>query len=653
MGSKTMTGFPTLEAAERLLRALGREIVSVRLRERLQRAPASPDDLPRLLESEGLRSRLVQAEPRDLPVLDVPTLLQLKDESWILLHRATPKGWEVEDAVGLRSLPPAPEALSGTALDRLGVLPERGTLWHRVGRLIADHRRPLAQVLAISALMQGLAMITPLITRTVMDQALPQASRSLLLLAVLGVLLTSLAATGLGLVRDWTNTFVETRLDAISQRGLLDHALRLPFRHLMARTTGELMQAFTGLSTAKDLLSQHLFTTTMDACTALGYLVIMITLWPLGAGLVLAGSLLLALLSLVPGLFQARIQRRSVPVQILERNAMVEMLQGIATLKSAGVESRILARWSGRFLKLQSLGLQKQRVGLWSEVGLDSVRQLLTLALLVEGGRRVLGGELSIGTLFAFQQMAGSLTGAFQGVATLGLTFAIARPQMEKTQELLALTPDPPPQPSAPSEALDLAIDEVWFRYDPEGPWVLKDLTLRVEAGACHWLRWPSGAGKSTLLRLMAGLLEPERGQVRLGGRPARDLRDQVVYLPQGFQLYGTSILENLKILSGQAPLERLMAAAETSGLARLIATLPMGYETLLAQGGSNVSGGQRQLLLLTAAMATERRILLLDEAFANLDWLARAGILQGDWFRGKTVIYASHDAGLTKERVP
>lgn len=650
MVSEPLRGLPTFEATLRLLRALGHEVQPARLRETV-RGRTGFEELSRLLESQGLRGRLVQADADDLGMLDLPTLLQLKDESWIVLHQLEKDRWDLEDASGRRHSPPALNTLSGTVLDRLGILPEGGSLWKRVGRLVLDHRRPLTQILIVSAFMQVLAMVTPLITQVVMDQALPQSSRSLLALAVIGVLLTSLASSGLGLVRDWTSAFVETRLDVIAQRGLLDHALRLPFKNLMGRTAGELMQAFTGLSTAKDLLSQRLFGTAMDALTALGYMVLMVSLWPAGAGLVLAGSLLLALLSVGPGFFQARVQRRAVPAQILERDSMFQMLQGIATIKSAGVESQALARWSVRFLRLQNLGLLRLRLGLWSEVGLDSVRQLLTVTILVEGGRRVLAGELSIGSLFAFQQMAGSLTGAFQGAASLVLGFFVARPQMEKAQEILALETEPMCPGFPPPPALDLVVEDAWFRYDSEGAWVIKNLNLKVEAGARHWLRWPSGAGKSTLLRLLAGLLEPERGEVRLGGRPARELGDQVVYMPQGFQLYGATILENLRILSGQAPMERLVTAAEASGLSRLIATMPMGYETLLSQGGSNLSGGQRQLVLLTAAMATERRILLLDEAFANLDWISRSEILHGDWFQGKTVIYASHDAGLAKEK--
>lgn len=648
MAPNALYGIPIIEATSKLLLALGHEVQPTRLHEQAQ-SDASSMDLPRLLEAHGLPGRIVQIEATDLEIMDLPTLIELKDGSWILLYQVMRNRWEVEDASGKRQIIPSWEALSGTVLDRLGILPKEKSLWMSVGRLVLDHRRPLTQILLVTAFMQVLAMASPLITRAVMDSALPQASHSLLALAVLGVLLISLASSGLCLVRDWTSAFVETRLDAIAQRGLLDHALRLPFKDLIGRTAGELMQAFTGLSIAKDLLSQRLFSTAMDAVTALGYFILMASLWPVGTGFVLGGSLLLAAFSAGSGVFQARIQRRIVPAQIIERDTMVQMLQGIATVKSAGIELRVLNRWFTRFMEVQRLGLKRQRVGLWSDVGIDSIRQLLSLVLLVEGGRRVLVGELTIGGLFAFQQMASSLTGAFQGAAGLALGFLLARPQLRVAHEIHSLEQEPIHPIRSRPMAPHLVVEDAWFRYNPEEPWVLKGFSLKVEAGSRHWLRWPSGAGKSTLLRLLAGLLEAERGQVYLGGQPAREFRDQVVYMPQGFQLYGTSILENLRILSGGAPMERIMTASETSGLSRLVATLPLGFETLLSHGGSNISGGQRQLVLLTAAMATERPVLLLDEAFANLDWLSRSEIIHGDWFQGKTVIYASHDAGLVK----
>jgi ABC-type bacteriocin/lantibiotic exporter with double-glycine peptidase domain len=93
-----------------------------------------------------------------------------------------------------------------------------------------------------------------------------------------------------------------------------------------------------------------------------------------------------------------------------------------------------------------------------------------------------------------------------------------------------------------------------------------------------------------------------------------------VLYLPQFVNLFSGSIMENLRLLSGGAPVARLLEAAEITGLAALVATLPMAYHTVLSPGGRSISGGQRQLIALTAAIGSERKLLLLDEAMSNLD---------------------------------
>jgi ABC-type multidrug transport system fused ATPase/permease subunit len=117
-----------------------------------------------------------------------------------------------------------------------------------------------------------------------------------------------------------------------------------------------------------------------------------------------------------------------------------------------------------------------------------------------------------------------------------------------------------------------------------------------------------------------------------------------MIYLPQLLQLYGGSILENLRLFSGNAPRDRLTEAAEASGLDRLIARWPLGLETIVPSGGVTMSGGERQLVAMTAVMASDRSLFLLDEALVSLDWITRASVEQNRWFEGKTVIFASHD---------
>lgn len=644
--SSAFDGFSPFEAALRLSQALGQEAGPVKLRERIGTEPTD-EDIPSLIETGEHRGRLVQINAEDIGLLILPTLVQLKDGGWILVHSKSGKKWVTERPEGLARIQLDSEHISGKAIDRLGVLPSGKNLWVRLGRLFLNHKEALIQIFAVSVLMQLLSVVSPLITRLVIDQALPQASPSLLVLAVLGVLLTTMASSALGLIRDWTGAFVETKLETIAQRGILDHALSLPFPKLMRKTASEIVQAFSGLSMARDLMGQRLFGTFMDAFTACAYLIMILSMWPRGAAIIIVLCIVLAVVAFGSGLVQSRIQRQAIPVQIAERDAMLQTLNGVATVKAAGVERRSISRWWKLYEKAQYLGLKRQRAGLWSEVGLDSIQLLVTLAVLVEGGRQVLLGNLSIGTLFAVQQMGGSLTGAVTGAVNLFVSFLVAKPQLDKAEEILSLEPEPQPPVLPVPPKLGVTLEGIWFRYAPEDAWILKELSFSVEPGGRDWLRWPSGAGKSTLLRLMGGLLEPERGQILIGGRNARDMRRHLTYVPQNIQMFGSSILENLKIFSGQAPMEKLMEASERSGLAKWVRTFPMGYETVLSQSGGNISGGQRQLILLAAAMATERKVLLLDEAFANLDWLSKSEILQGEWFEGKTVVYASHEGGI------
>jgi ABC-type bacteriocin/lantibiotic exporter with double-glycine peptidase domain len=107
--------------------------------------------------------------------------------------------------------------------------------------------------------------------------------------------------------------------------------------------------------------------------------------------------------------------------------------------------------------------------------------------------------------------------------------------------------------------------------------------------------------------------------------------------------------MDNLKLFSGGASQRRLQEVAEETGLAEWVDTLPMGYQTVVASGGANLSGGQRQLIAITAILASGKKLLLLDEALSNLDWVSRARIVRSRRFEGRTVVYASHEEVLVR----
>ena len=143
---------------------------------------------------------------------------------------------------------------------------------------------------------------------------------------------------------------------------------------------------------------------------------------------------------------------------------------------------------------------------------------------------------------------------------------------------------------------------------------------------------------------MLSGLYRPSKGTIGCGPGGAWGSRGRTVYLPQFVRLFNGTLLENLVLLSGGASWQVLMEAAERTGLSTMVRALPMGYDTLLAAGGINFSGGQRQLIALTAVLAAPNRILLLDEAMANMDGLQRKRLFTCGLFERRTILLASHE---------
>jgi ABC-type bacteriocin/lantibiotic exporter with double-glycine peptidase domain len=387
-------------------------------------------------------------------------------------------------------------------------------------------------------------------------------------------------------------------------------------------TLGERLQAFNGMSAARDVLAERTLAAGLDGVMAITFVVAMAAKMPAAAGVVIVVAMAMAALTIFVGSAQARHQAREIEAQARERGYLSELIAGIGTIKAAGAERQGLQRWVARFRAELGHALRRQRLGLWSDVGLDTLRQGLYVALLIWGGRLILDGKLLVGTLFAFVQLSAGFLGAVFGFVRTYLMLVVLRPQLAKTREVLAHAPDrrTARRSSTRERAAPVIMEDVWFRYGPESPWIVKGYTMRFEAGTKQVLTGPSGFGKSTILRLLAGLYTPEEGSISIDGMSPQAAANDILYLPQFVNLFSGSIAENLRLLSGGMPMARLFEAAELTGLAALVDTLPMKYQTVLSPGGKSISGGQRQLIALTAAIASDRKLLLLDEAMSNVD---------------------------------
>ena len=208
-----------------------------------------------------------------------------------------------------------------------------------------------------------------------------------------------------------------------------------------------------------------------------------------------------------------------------------------------------------------------------------------------------------------------------------------------------------------PALAGRIELDQVVFRYRPDGPEVLRGVSLTIAPGEVIGVVGRSGSGKSTLAKLVQRLYVPERGRVLVDGvdlalADASSLRRQIGVVLQENVLFNRSIRDNIALADPGAPLEQVMRAAKLAGAHDFILELPEGYDTLVGEHGSTLSGGQRQRIAIARALITSPRILIFDEATSALDYESERVIQQNmkAICQGRTVIVIAHRLSAVRE---
>jgi ATP-binding cassette, subfamily B, bacterial HlyB/CyaB len=281
------------------------------------------------------------------------------------------------------------------------------------------------------------------------------------------------------------------------------------------------------------------------------------------------------------------------------------------------------------------------------------VNKLSMLLILFFGAKLVIDGQMTVGELVAFNMLAGRVSEPVLRLAQLWQQFQEARVGVARLGDLLNA---PTEKAHAPSRSAlppiegQIDFDSVGFRYRPDGPEVLRSVSLRVKPGEMLGIVGPSGSGKSTLTKLVQRLYTPERGRILVDGvdlamvDPAW-LRRQIGVVLQENLLFNRSVRDNIALADPSMPMEDIVEAAKLAGAHDFILQLQEGYDTEIEERGANLSGGQRQRLAIARALVTNPRVLILDEATSALDAESEA-IIQKNLFEiahGRTVLIIAH----------
>ncbi|HVT18837.1 MAG TPA: peptidase domain-containing ABC transporter [Thermoanaerobaculia bacterium] len=591
----------------------------------------------------GLRGRGVKVrEIEALRFLDPGTILHWRFNHFVVFERLDRRGaWVVDPAAGRRLVTreELDRAFTGVAVsfepneDFTPSRGERQDLWRYLRQLLAQSGL-LSRILTMSVVIQLFALAVPLLTGVLVDRVVPRGDQHLLLVLAVG----SAGLVGFRLlallVRSFLLLHLRTRMDARMTLQFLDHLVHLPYLFFQQRSAGDLLMRLNSNSTIREILTSGAISGVFDGVMVLLYLVFLL-IADLKIGLVVAG---LGALRVAIFLFTRRRQRdlmsESLQIQADSRGYQVQVLSGIETVKVTGAEDRAVERSSHLFVRELNVSLDRGRLDAVVNSVLDTLGTASPVLILLYGAVVVLRGELSLGTMLALSALASGFLTPLSTLVTTAFQLQLLGSYLERINDVLETPREQEEGPRKRPAALRgrITLEGVSFRYAPVTSPVVDDVSLDLLPGRLVAVVGASGSGKSTLAGLLAGLYKPEAGRILYDGIDLADLdlrwlRSQLGFVAQHSYLFGTTIRGNIAMADPSLPLSRVVEAARLACIHDDIQAMPMGYESVLADGGASLSGGQRQRLALARALVHRPRVLILDEATSSLDAVTEARI--------------------------
>ncbi|MBD8555282.1 type I secretion system permease/ATPase [Rhizobium sp. CFBP 8762] len=525
---------------------------------------------------------------------------------------------------------------------------------------LVKYRRPLRDVLIGSFFLQLMGLVSPIFFQLVIDKVLVHQSLTTLDVLAFGLAVVLIFETLLSALRNWLFAHTTNRVDSELSSNLFRHLVNLPLSYFEARRVGDSVARVRELENIREFLTSNAVTVVIDLFFTIVFFAVMYAYSPALTVVVLLSIPCYAAISfLITAPLRARLDekfRRGAENQ----SFLVESVTGIGTLKAMAVEPRMQQIWERQFAGYTSTGFKVATLANWGSHLIQVVSKLTTVAILYFGAKAVIAGDLSVGSLVAFNMLSGRVAQPILRLSQLWQDFQQVRISVDRLGDVLnapAELNQKSNRATLPPVQGAITFDKVRFRYRPDAPEALRGVTLSIAAGEVLGVVGPSGSGKSTLTKLVQRLYVPEQGRVLVDGidlalvDPAW-LRRQIGVVLQENILFNRPVSENIALTDPTMPMERVIEAAKLAGAHEFILELSHGYDTVIDERGGNLSGGQRQRIAIARALVGNPRILILDEATSALDAESEEIIQHnlGSMATGRTVIIIAHRLSAVRQ---
>jgi ABC-type bacteriocin/lantibiotic exporter with double-glycine peptidase domain len=522
-------------------------------------------------------------------------------------------------------------------------------------KYIIVYKKIILWILFISIILQFISIGSPILMENVIDNVILAHKYGVSKLVIFTTIIVIMQIS-LTYLKNKLMIWFQNNVDYSLMNRFVNHMIRLPYKFFQMRGNGDLIQRLNSNTMIRDIYIQKIMPGFINIMLVLVIFIYMFTRSPMLALAVLTLGISQLLIILLSKSKMKLLTQSQVMAQTEASTFLTEMLSGISTIKTLGLEENISIIWDNILKNQIEKVSNKSKFQAFIDMFINTIIFFAPLFITFLGINQVLHSNISIGELFAFLSLTISFLTPINLLANMINDITMLAVLLERIYDILDEKIEEN-NIEISSEKINgsISMKNISFRYAENSPYVLTNITLDIPKGNKIAIVGKSGCGKSTLGLLICALYETTTGNIKIDNINYKDinkisLRNNFGVVLQDNFLFNKTISENISIGMPCINIKDIEEAAKVAAIHEDIKKLPMDYNTRLSEAGANLSGGQKQRLSIARAIVRKPSILLLDEATSSLDSITERQIIENIKGLNCTQIIIAHRLTTIKD---
>lgn len=486
----------------------------------------------------------------------------------------------------------------------------------------------LLKIFALSVVIESINLLLPVGTQLVTDHVIQAHDHSLLAVICIGLVVFTLFRAFVSVMRAWTSIVLGTMTEIQWKTTLFDHLLTLPLPFFEKRNLGDIQSRFSSLDAIRSTFTNSIVSGIIDSIMTIGLFVMMMLYGGWLVWVVFGFTACYALMRLLTYRIYRQLSEEQIIKSAKSSSHFMETLYGISTIKALGINSKRSSYWLNLNVDASNTGIKLTRFNMMFGGVNTFIATIDQVAILCLGAMMVIDNNMTLGMFMAFNAYRGQFSERASSLIDLAINLRMLSLHNERISDIVFTQGEEKlaaKQIFTPGVGISLEVKDLTYQYDALSKPILTDINISIKPGESVAIVGPSGVGKTTLLKIMSGLLYPTGGNIIAGGLDVHNVgvnnyRSSISCVLQDDRLFSGSIADNICGFEISRNPELMVACAVYSNIHNEIMQLPMGYETLIGELGTGISGGQKQRLFIARALYRSPNILFMDEATSHLD---------------------------------